>query len=563
MAQRISSTNKRVGDTLKTRKQLILGALLPTSFIVITGFFDTCSCFSNPSSSVQLPSMPLSQPLSNLPSGPCCRLDSLLYKNRIHLSELFSSFPPQQDFIEDDEWESYMNVDASETFLGNVPKRFGDSFQNNHSQLEMPRLRRAQEDFEGRMLDGFDDYYGEFDSYLDMDMETVDDETNERKKNRSVYANGSNVNKSKSPTLQRNVATSTSRGAQSPYARVKTRTSNINKVEAESTGNISNFEDQGQSGERQQPPSMMLHSRFKTKPILKGSAEKYGSNNSSKRYKDDSSRSEPLNLKNAKKQRLKRKAEPLQRFRVDPTISRSHTRDMNNTVRLDLQRSAKMSPALTMKKSNPNSQTQPSNDYPETKQNSAPKIKHPTTTNIQHTETDSSKENPPEASFSPPPSSSLPPQPPNYRSRIPPEEILHIKSTINIVDAIESYNLPQFTRSSSYSSHHTAKACCPFHDDSNPSMSIDGKRGLYKCFACGAGGDIFNFIREYDALGKRNGDKKMGYMQAVEFAAKEFGDGRLVEGWGYLGGVERGEYSSGMSTKQIEKLRERERKKER
>jgi hypothetical protein len=37
-------------------------------------------------------------------------------------------------------------------------------------------------------------------------------------------------------------------------------------------------------------------------------------------------------------------------------------------------------------------------------------------------------------------------------------------------------------------------ARCPFHDDRTPSMSVDPDKGLYYCFGCGAGGDVFRFI---------------------------------------------------------------------
>lgn len=38
-----------------------------------------------------------------------------------------------------------------------------------------------------------------------------------------------------------------------------------------------------------------------------------------------------------------------------------------------------------------------------------------------------------------------------------------------------------------------ALGLCPFHDDHNPSMSVNVETGLYHCHVCGAGGDIFNF----------------------------------------------------------------------
>ncbi len=34
-------------------------------------------------------------------------------------------------------------------------------------------------------------------------------------------------------------------------------------------------------------------------------------------------------------------------------------------------------------------------------------------------------------------------------------------------------------------------ACCPFHDDKNPSMKIDKN---YHCFACGVGGDAVDYV---------------------------------------------------------------------
>lgn len=153
------------------------------------------------------------------------------------------------------------------------------------------------------------------------------------------------------------------------------------------------------------------------------------------------------------------------------------------------------------------------------------------------------------------------PSPSTKRKRVTTEEIEYIKSTIPLTDVIETYNLNGFTRTNT----HSAKACCPFHDDNNPSMSIDDNRGLYKCFACGAGGDVFNFIREYDYIEnkRRTGEDKMGYMQAVEYAAREFGDDRLVSGWNFGTKSSDTMMYEGMSEEAKEKMMERQRKKER
>ena len=43
-------------------------------------------------------------------------------------------------------------------------------------------------------------------------------------------------------------------------------------------------------------------------------------------------------------------------------------------------------------------------------------------------------------------------------------------------------------------------AICPFHQEKTPSMSIDRARGLYHCFGCGKGGDVFTFVEETQGL---------------------------------------------------------------
>lgn len=57
-------------------------------------------------------------------------------------------------------------------------------------------------------------------------------------------------------------------------------------------------------------------------------------------------------------------------------------------------------------------------------------------------------------------------------------------------------------------------AVCPFHQEKTPSMSIDRARGLYHCFGCGAGGDLFQFVQETQAL---------DFSDAVELLARRSG----------------------------------------
>lgn len=46
-------------------------------------------------------------------------------------------------------------------------------------------------------------------------------------------------------------------------------------------------------------------------------------------------------------------------------------------------------------------------------------------------------------------------------------------------------------------------ALCPFHADSNPSLSVNDDKGLFKCFVCNVGGDGIAFVEKYKNLGFR------------------------------------------------------------
>ena len=83
------------------------------------------------------------------------------------------------------------------------------------------------------------------------------------------------------------------------------------------------------------------------------------------------------------------------------------------------------------------------------------------------------------------------------------EEILDIQRKINIVDIVRDY-VPLIQRGKNYF------GICPFHDDHNPSMSVSNEKQMYKCFVCGAAGNVFNFVKDYE---------KISYYEAVEKVA--------------------------------------------
>lgn len=55
---------------------------------------------------------------------------------------------------------------------------------------------------------------------------------------------------------------------------------------------------------------------------------------------------------------------------------------------------------------------------------------------------------------------------------------------------------------------------CPFHDDQNPSLHVSPVKQIYKCFSCGAGGDVFSFVMGYH---------KLSFPEAIEYLAQRSG----------------------------------------
>lgn len=75
-----------------------------------------------------------------------------------------------------------------------------------------------------------------------------------------------------------------------------------------------------------------------------------------------------------------------------------------------------------------------------------------------------------------------------------PEELVEeVRSRNNIVDVIGSYVRLQKKGSSYF-------GLCPFHNEKSPSFSVSPNKQMYYCFGCGAGGNVFTFIMEYEAL---------------------------------------------------------------
>ena len=89
----------------------------------------------------------------------------------------------------------------------------------------------------------------------------------------------------------------------------------------------------------------------------------------------------------------------------------------------------------------------------------------------------------------------------------------NIRNKVDIVEVISSY-LPLTTRGKNYF------GVCPFHDDHSPSMSVSKDKQIYTCFSCGATGNVFKFIQDYDHITFIESVKKCADMAGIEIDLK-------------------------------------------
>lgn len=55
--------------------------------------------------------------------------------------------------------------------------------------------------------------------------------------------------------------------------------------------------------------------------------------------------------------------------------------------------------------------------------------------------------------------------------------------------------------------------CCPFHAEKTASMSVSAQKGIYKCFGCGAAGDVIKFVQDIE---------RISYPEAIKFLANYY-----------------------------------------
>ncbi|GAB3388587.1 DNA primase [Humibacter soli] len=92
--------------------------------------------------------------------------------------------------------------------------------------------------------------------------------------------------------------------------------------------------------------------------------------------------------------------------------------------------------------------------------------------------------------------------------RIRQSDVEEVKSRTNIADIIGDYVALKTAGVGSL------KGLCPFHDERSPSFNVRPQVGLYHCFGCGEGGDVYAFLQKMDHV---------SFAEAVERLAARIG----------------------------------------
>lgn len=95
------------------------------------------------------------------------------------------------------------------------------------------------------------------------------------------------------------------------------------------------------------------------------------------------------------------------------------------------------------------------------------------------------------------------------------EIIEEVRSKNDIVDVISSYVKLQKKGSSYF-------GLCPFHNEKSPSFSVSREKQMYYCFGCGAGGNVFTFLMEYENYSFQEALKYLADQAGVELPEAEY-----------------------------------------
>lgn len=103
--------------------------------------------------------------------------------------------------------------------------------------------------------------------------------------------------------------------------------------------------------------------------------------------------------------------------------------------------------------------------------------------------------------------------------RINEEDVQTLRERANLAAVVSDYTA--LKRSGS-----RLRGLCPFHDERTPSFFVDPARGLFHCFGCDAGGDVYDFLQRIEALTFPEAVERLARLEGVSLRYEELSPGQ-------------------------------------
>lgn len=104
------------------------------------------------------------------------------------------------------------------------------------------------------------------------------------------------------------------------------------------------------------------------------------------------------------------------------------------------------------------------------------------------------------------------------------QQIDQVRSSVDIVETVREY-VPSLKIAG-----RSVKGLCPFHAERTPSFHVQPDKGLYKCFGCGEGGDVFAFLAKIENLTFSEAVERVASQAGITLKKEKSRDAREPEG---------------------------------